>query len=256
VAFTCEFDICKPLFKMSRSLAIRVMQKDCCIPQAFYQICAGFIGLWCSLLLLGAEGGASAAPDAPSGVTLQAGKLSVHVEGIPLRQVVAEVSRLNHAPIIWLSGEGREDLVSLEFVDLPLLEGVERILQRQNFVVFYELHPTGTQLKQIWIASHRKETLPPTPQEREKKPFSSSEVETAARERQKLAASPEREEMQRVMERAVSAPDPLTRTKAVRYLGTHGQNNAQARATLEQIARSDANAQVQKAAAEALHRRE
>jgi HEAT repeat protein len=62
--------------------------------------------------------------------------------------------------------------------------------------------------------------------------------------------------MQRVMTTAVSAPDPLTRTNAVRYLGTHGQNNAQARATLEQIARSDANVQVQKAAAEALQRRE
>jgi len=58
------------------------------------------------------------------------------------------------------------------------------------------------------------------------------------------------------MERAVSAPDPLTRANAVRYLGTYGQNTPQARATLEQIARSDANGQVRNAAAEALQRRE
>jgi hypothetical protein len=58
------------------------------------------------------------------------------------------------------------------------------------------------------------------------------------------------------MEMAVSTPDPLTWTIAVRYLGPHGQNNAQATATLEQIARSDANVQVQKEAAEALQRRE
>ena len=58
------------------------------------------------------------------------------------------------------------------------------------------------------------------------------------------------------MERAVSAPDPLTRANAVRSLGTHGQNTPQTRATLEQIARSDANVQVRNAAAEALQRRE
>ena len=54
----------------------------------------------------------------------------------------------------------------------------------------------------------------------------------------------------------MSASDPLTRTNAVRYLGTQGQNNAQARATLGEIAHSDANIQVQKAATEALQRRE
>jgi len=60
--------------------------------------------------------------------------------------------------------------------------------------------------------------------------------------------------MQRVREMAVSAPDPLTWTNAVRYLSPYWQNNAQATATLEQVARSDANVQVQKAAAEALQR--
>ena len=58
------------------------------------------------------------------------------------------------------------------------------------------------------------------------------------------------------MEQAVSAPDPLTRTNAVRYLGTHGQNTPHTRATLEQIARSDANVHVRNAAAEALQQRE
>ena len=151
------------------------MRKDYFIPRTFFQTCGGIIGLWGSLLLLGAEVGASPAPDSPS-VTLYVGKLSVHVEGIPLRQVVTEVSRLNHNSIVWLSGEGQEDPVSLEFVDLPLLEGLERILQRQNFVVFYESHPTGMQLKQIWIASNRKATQPPPPQEGEKKTLNTLEV--------------------------------------------------------------------------------
>ena len=98
-------------------------------------------------------------------MTLQAGKLSVHVEETPLREVLEEVSRLNHTPIIWLSSESQEERVSLEFADLPLREGLERILQRQNFVLFYESPSVGTQLRQIWVASNRKETQPPAPPE-------------------------------------------------------------------------------------------
>jgi HEAT repeats len=233
-----------------------VMRKGYFIPSTFYQTCARIIGFWCSLLLLRAEVGASPAPDALNGVTLQAGKLSVYVEGIPLREVMAEVSRLNHTPIVWLSEEGQEDPVSLEFAELPLLEGVERILQRHNFIVCYEPYPSGTQLTQIWIASNRKATQPPPPQTEEKKSLSAPARGQAAGEQQERSTSPEREEWQSVMERAVSAPDPLTRTNAVRYLGTHGQNTPQTRATLEQIARSDANVQVRNAAAEALQRRE
>src|SRR5262245_52335319 len=102
---------------------VSVMRKGYFIPR-FCQTCAGIMGFWCSLLLLGAEVWASPALDSSSEVTLHAGKLSVHADGIPLRQVVAEVSRLNHTSVVWLSDEGQEDPVSLEFADLPLLEGV------------------------------------------------------------------------------------------------------------------------------------
>jgi hypothetical protein len=141
------------------------MGRDYFIRYLFRQACARITGLWRSLLLLGYGVSAAAAAESPSGVILQGGKLSVHVEEKPLREVLAEVSRLNHTPIVWLSAEGQEDPVSLEFADLPVLEGLERILQRQNFVLFYESPPAGTQLKQIWIASTRKATQPPAPPE-------------------------------------------------------------------------------------------
>ena len=168
------------------------MRKGYFIPYVFCQTCSGIIGFWCSLLLLGTGVGASPALDSPSGVTLHAGKLSVHVEGTPLRQVVAEVSRLNHTPIVWLSKEGQEDPVSLEFAELPLLEGVERILQRQNFIVFYEPHPSGAQLKQIWIASPRKATQPPPPQAEEKKALSAQARQPAAGAQAERATAPAR----------------------------------------------------------------
>jgi len=148
-----------------RSLtSLRVRRKRSFIHCAFYQTCAWITGLWCSLLVLG-YGGSAAALESPSEVMLQAGKLTVHVEATPLREVLAEVSRLNHTSIVWLSSESQEEPLSLEFADLPLREGLERILQRQNFVLFYESPPAGTQLRQIWVASDRKATQPPAPPE-------------------------------------------------------------------------------------------
>ena len=154
-------DRCIPPFW--RLTSLQITRKGSFIRCAFCQACARIIGLWCSLLLFGYGVSVAAALESPSGVTLQAGKLSVHVEETPLREVLEEVSRLNHTPIVWLSGEGQEEPISLEFVDLPLREGLERILQRQNFVLFYESPPTGTQLRQIWVASNRKATQPPAP---------------------------------------------------------------------------------------------
>jgi hypothetical protein len=187
---------------------------------------------------------------------LQAGKLSVHVEGIPLRQVLAEVSRLNRTPIVWLSGEGQEEPVSLEFTDLPLLEGLERILRRQNFVLFYESQPTGAQLRQIWVASKRKVTEPPTPLEEATKTPPAPGEQAAAVEQQGAATSLRNRAMQSILQRAVSHSDPRMRVNAVIYLGAHMQDDPQARATLEEIARSDTNVQVRQAAAEALQRKE
>jgi len=145
-----------------RSTALQVRRKGSFIRCTFRQTCTWITGLWCSLLVLG-YGVSASALESPSGVTLQAGKLSVHVGETPLREVLEELSRLNHTPIIWLSSESQWERVSLEFADLPLREGLERILQRQNFVLFYESPSVGTQLRQIWVASNRKEMQPPAP---------------------------------------------------------------------------------------------
>jgi len=62
--------------------------------------------------------------------------------------------------------------------------------------------------------------------------------------------------MQSVLQRAVADPELRTRASVVVSLGAHVQDAPQAKAMLEQIARSDANVQVKQAAAEVLHRRE
>jgi hypothetical protein len=194
---------------------------------------------------------ASAAPEPPRGVIWHAGKLSVHVEGTSLRQVLAEVSALSHTPMVWLNGEGQEEAVSLKFTDLPLREGVERLLQRHNFVLFYEPHPTGMQLKRVWIASTRKATQPPAPQEATEPPRAST-TEEAAGQREEFAPTPERGRVQSVMQTAAADSALPTRPHAVRSRGTRWQNDAQARATLGQSARRAANVRAQQAVSEVL----
>jgi hypothetical protein len=49
--------------------------------------------------------------------------ISVHVAGTPLRQVMAENQPAHNTRIVWLSGDGQEEQVSVQFTDLPLIEG-------------------------------------------------------------------------------------------------------------------------------------
>jgi hypothetical protein len=82
---------------------------------------------------------------------------------MPLLEALAEVSRLSHIDIVWLSSEGQEELVTVEFTGLSLPEGLERLLQRKNFLLFYVPQPSGPRVTQLWIASNRQPTKPLAP---------------------------------------------------------------------------------------------
>ena len=115
------------------------------------------------LLLIGSILVAGAAFNPPRVISLHEGKLSVHVTEMPLREALAEISRLSQTKIVWLSSEGQEELVSVEFAGLSLLEGLERILQRKNFLLFYVPQSSGTHVTQLWIVSNHQPTKPPPP---------------------------------------------------------------------------------------------
>src|SRR3954466_13641642 len=77
--------------------------------------------------LLGTVLATAAVAEPSRGVALHDGKLSVHMVSTPLRQVLAEVSRLSLADVVWLSPEGQDERISVEFTDLPLVEGLQRL---------------------------------------------------------------------------------------------------------------------------------
>ena len=183
-------------------------------------------------------------------ITLHEGKLSAQVADTPLWQVLAEVGRLSNTQVLWLNDEGKERQVSVEFADLPLAEGLERILRHKNFVLFYAQTPTEERLTQIWVSSDRDTgQLPVTIPEAPAGTSPSREKDTGQDER---ATVPAGDVMQEVAQIATSDPNPSMRANAISYLGAHAQDDPQVKETLEQIANGDTNVRIRKAAAEAL----
>ena len=101
-----------------------------------------------TLLLLGFCGGLAhgAGPaDRASGtvvLSLQGDRLSATIAQAPLREVLAELAR--QVPLrVSMSGPVAEERVSLSFRNLPLAEGIERILAGKSYALIYAAAPAA-----------------------------------------------------------------------------------------------------------------
>lgn len=123
------------------------------------------LGVLVSLALGGPWGAANALGSAPlstpGGITLRDGRLTAHLHGVPLRQVMADVSRRGAVQVRWLDAGVGEQEVSAAFTDLPLPEALKRMLRGTNFMFFYTSPREGLRLTQIWIASRGEGGGPP-----------------------------------------------------------------------------------------------
>jgi hypothetical protein len=114
-------------------------------------------GLLAGVVLESTLGYAVEAPAPPGGtfsgtVTLRDETLAIRVTAVPLKQVMAELSRQSGAPIRWLTAGG-EELISVDFPALPLADALERLLGKKNFLLFYTTAADGLRLTHIWISS-------------------------------------------------------------------------------------------------------
>lgn len=84
-----------------------------------------------------AEGAGAEARSGTSFVlTLQHDHLSAAIENLPLRDVLEKLSRLTDLEVSLEESVG-DELVSVEFKNLPLEEGIRRILQGKSFALTY-----------------------------------------------------------------------------------------------------------------------
>ncbi len=85
-------------------------------------------------------------PSAPipgnAAVTLafKEGRVSGRIRGVPLREVLSELSRQTGIPA-YLSGGGMDEKIRVQFEDLPLEEALRRILGRNYILVYARANP-------------------------------------------------------------------------------------------------------------------
>src|SRR5262245_54822650 len=114
-------------------------------------------GLLASVVLVSAPGDAADAPapepeNSPETMTFQDDTLAVHVAGVPLEQLMAELSQLSGARVRWLTPRSAEP-VTVEFPALPLSEALERLVGNKHFLLLYAPAGVGMRLTQIWISA-------------------------------------------------------------------------------------------------------
>jgi hypothetical protein len=224
-------------------------------------------GRWlCSLLVSLIVGNASvrtaypldpAAVNFPGKIMLQDGKLTARFAATPLWQVMAEVSKLSGAEVFWLS-QGGEEPVSADFTALPFSEALQRILGKNNFLLFYTSIGEEGRLTQIWISSrgigkgHPMRELPPglamtAPPLPAVDPASQG-GEAVAAGQEPIDAMP----LETVIQTAMNDDDLSVRLEAIARLKQDAQEDPRVKVTLSHIARNDSDPQVRDAASNAL----
>jgi hypothetical protein len=149
---------------------------------------------------------ATAFPQGPLAVTYQQGRLSVRAERVPLAQILQEVSRQTGLTIQGLASMQQE--VSAQFDDLPLPDGLRRLLVRVNYLLLIE-HSAPGEPPRLQALVFGRDTTPPVEYLREP-------ARTSSR---KGTASEE-------LEQALADTDPFRRRWAVERLGEWGDAQA------------------------------
>lgn len=124
----------------------------------------GFLAGTVSLFLSTASMEHNLQADAPAGeevldIKFSNGHISAKIRNSPLEKVLKEIMSQSGARI-WLS-DSIEGTVTVEFQNIPIGEGVRRILKDKNYAFAYALHETREGKLAIISASKSKEIYTP-----------------------------------------------------------------------------------------------
>jgi hypothetical protein len=170
----------------------------------------------------------SAAPQ-PT-LTLQGHTLTAQIVTTPLSQVMTEFGKLSGAQVRWLSQENTEP-ISVSFRALPLEEALSRLLDKQNFLLFYT---AGRQLTQVWISSPAPaaKLLPPLLQ-----PLPPIKGEETPREAEanEVNELPLNDVTQAAFKTALADEDPTSHAEAFAHLETEARRDPYVKEVLWQV---------------------
>jgi hypothetical protein len=181
-------------------------------------------------------------------LTFQDSQLSAHIAAIPLDQVLEEFTRVSGVPVRWLNGKGSSVTVSADFTNLPLLIGLQKLLTKQHFMLFYASDTPHAQLTQIWITTTgNTQSLLATPRAEQSEP-SYTVDHNDPEEDSPLSGMPP-EQLAHV---AITEEDPMLREQAVSYLEAYAYEDRRALTALSRLAQHSPHMDVQEKAVEAL----
>jgi hypothetical protein len=239
------------------------MQKHC-RKRVNWWVCCLLLGLSleksCEDMVLAENTKATAFPGA---LTLQDGKLTARLAAVPLRQVITEISRLSGAQVSWL-GQQDESPVSADFSALPVVEALERLLRRKNFLLLYASSAQDARLTQIWISSVKtapefsltvSQTAPPLQSQAsidEPEPDVEDEDSGTAPEEEFDDSQAQARMIDAALERVTTSQSSARSAETIEMLEGYAQEDPRIRATLTQLAHDSSDLFVQRTAAEAL----
>lgn len=205
-----------------------------------------FVGLLLGSLVAGPPAArGAAAGDVAGQIILHGGRMTAHIKGASLQQVMAEVSRVSGAQLWWLHGVG-EEVVTVEFRALPVAEALRRLLGPHNFLLVYTATRKGAQLTQIWITSRSQASGQP---QRFGQAAGRSTPRPSTEEEPSVITPPP---LAVVTQTALSDQDLAARLSAIEALGQQSRDDPRAHAILSRLAASDPNPQVREVAAAVL----
>lgn len=97
--------------------------------------------VWLGLLCCFAHATETTPRSAPT-LRVTAGRLTAHLPGVPLSTALGLLARQSHVKLVLRAPA--EDQVSVSFTDLPLEEGLARLLRGKSFTLIYAALATST----------------------------------------------------------------------------------------------------------------
>lgn len=188
----------------------------------------------------------------PDTLTLDNGKLSAHISEAPLAQVLEEFSRITGIAIRWLNGKNVTETVSVAFAHLPLSQGLQKILAKHDFMLFYSSPSANARLTQIWITNKRAgQSLIASSRVNPAQPASSTHDADREEDDPLTGIQPEQ-----LTDIALQSNDPMLREKAVSHLGVYAHKDRRAVDALTRLAQQATHTEIQELATEALQQLE
>lgn len=166
----------------------------------------------CSMVLLLSLGSAWAQEAPPFFLAVKDNTLSAKIENTPLGEVLKELARLAQLEV-YVGGSVAEEKISAQFDNLPIEDGIKRLLGDKNYSLTYARTAGSTRVAEIRVVSDGSAPVTKI----------NEEAASAPPAGETQPQSPDEKPLEKLTQEALQAPDPAARTAALKALGERGE---------------------------------